>query len=116
MLAFAACVLLTCSVRAEGTVARDAILADPEAVSRGAATFARNCAICHGKDGSGGRVAPLQNRKFEADYLYTTITKGRRRGSFIMPPWENSLPEDKRRELVRYILSLSPDPGENSNE
>ena len=85
---------------------KDTILVDPESVQLGQALFAKNCVYCHGHQGSGGKAKPLQGREFDADYLFKTITKGRRRGSLVMPPWKRSLSEEQRWQLVAFILSL----------
>lgn len=76
-------------------------------IENGRKTFNQTCVYCHGHEGSGGKAKPLKNRKFEADYLFKTISKGKRRGSLVMPPWEKSLSEKQRWELVTFILSLS---------
>ena len=79
---------------------------NPAAVAQGEQLFTRNCVYCHGHQGSGGKAKSLQNREFEPEYLFKTISNGRRRGSLVMPPWKRSLSEEQRWHLVEYILSL----------
>jgi len=86
---------------------KDSILNDPDAVKRGELHFYQNCVYCHGSRGSGGKSKPLQNRDFTDDYLFKTITQGKKRGSLVMPPWGKSMSEKIRWELVTYIQSLS---------
>lgn len=81
-----------------------------DAVAAGEALFNRNCTVCHGKAGRGGRSRPLAGRSFEDEYLFNTISKGRKRGSLIMPPWEKTLSGEQRRQLVAYIQSLGASP------
>ena len=85
---------------------KNIVLSEPESAKRGEKKFSALCAYCHGNAGSGGKARKLQGRKFEADYLFTTITNGKKRGSLNMPPWRK-LPEVVRWQLVSYILSLS---------
>ena len=86
---------------------KDTILTSQESAAIGQGIFAKNCVYCHGDQGSGGKAKKLQGREFEADYLFKTITNGRRRGSLVMPPWKRSLSEEQRWQLVAFILSLS---------
>ena len=88
-------------------VDKQAILNNPQSALSGEELFAKNCVYCHGHQGSGGKAKTLQGRDFRADYLFKTITKGRRRGSLVMPPWKRSLSEEQRWQLVAFILSLS---------
>lgn len=85
---------------------RESVLSDPESVNKGEARFSALCAYCHGHGGVGGKARKLQGRQLEIDYIFNTITNGKKRGSLNMPPWRG-LPERERWELVAYILSLS---------
>ena len=91
---------------------KDTILTDPESVQLGQEIFTKNCVYCHGHQGSGGKAKSLQGREFKADYLFKTITNGRRRGSMVMPPWKRSLSDEQRWQLVAFILSLRETPKE----
>jgi mono/diheme cytochrome c family protein len=75
-------------------------------VARGEKRFNQSCVYCHGNRGSGGKAKKLQGRNFDPDYLFKTITKGKRRGALVMPPWEKTFSEQERWELVTFILSL----------
>ncbi|MEB3330657.1 MAG: c-type cytochrome [Candidatus Sericytochromatia bacterium] len=85
-----------------------AALADPGAAQRGQATYAAQCAACHGADG-GGAIGPSLA---DGTWLYGgkpaaiahTITKGTQRG---MPAFETSLSPTQIGELVAHIRSLA---------
>ena len=76
-------------------------------VENGGKVFNQTCVYCHGYKGSGGKARKLQGRNFDADYLFKTITQGKKRGSLVMPPWKRTFSPEQRWELVTYILSLS---------
>lgn len=86
-------------------------------VQRGQQIFAQNCATCHGPGGKGdGPAAVALNPKPQdltdnqwkyggtPDQIYKTITNGS--PGTAMVSW-SSLPEQDRRALVAYVLSLS---------
>ncbi|WP_020680973.1 c-type cytochrome [Marinobacterium rhizophilum] len=75
-------------------------------VAQGETRFNQSCVYCHGNRGSGGKAKKLQGRNFDPDYLFKTITKGKRRGALVMPPWEKTFSDQQRWELVTFILSL----------
>jgi mono/diheme cytochrome c family protein len=77
-----------------------------QSVALGEKRFNQSCVYCHGNRGSGGKAKKLQGRKFDPDYLFKTITKGKRRGSLVMPPWGKTFSDQERWELVTFILSL----------
>lgn len=89
---------------------KEQVLSDPAAAKAVEATFYQNCAYCHGSEGSGGKARKLQCRDWDPDYLFNTISKGKKRGSLVMPPWENTFDEKERWQLVAYILSLKDIP------
>ena len=76
-------------------------------VANGEKRFNQTCVYCHGHQGSGGKARKLQGRDFDSDYLFKTITKGKKRGSLVMPPWKRTFSPEQRWELVTYIMSLS---------
>ncbi|MFW1677066.1 c-type cytochrome [Pontibacter sp. JAM-7] len=78
-----------------------------ESVANGEKRFNQSCVYCHGNRGSGGKAKKLQGRDFEPEYLFKTISNGKRRGALVMPPWKRSFSPEQRWELVTYILSLS---------
>jgi mono/diheme cytochrome c family protein len=86
------------------------VLGSPESVASGETTFYQNCVYCHGSKGSGGKARQLQCRDLSPDYLFTTISNGKKRGSLIMPPWKNAMDEETRWRLVAYIRSLKDLP------
>lgn len=80
---------------------------EAQAIEAGKATFAHVCASCHGAGGAGmGNVPPLANGPAQAapdGALFWYITKGDLDNG--MPSWQ-SLPENKRWQVVSYIKSL----------
>lgn len=87
------------------------VLADPAALKTGTERFAQTCAYCHGNAGSGGKAKTLQCRKrLTPDYVFEVITKGKKRGSLIMPPWEDTFNDKERWELTAYIMSFQKLP------
>ena len=85
--------------------------AGPEAVEAGRIQFAQTCSYCHGFEGSGGKAGMLKGRTdLTADYLYETISNGKRSGSQAMPAWKYSLDDPTIRDLVAYVLSLQAKP------
>jgi mono/diheme cytochrome c family protein len=83
-------------------------LKDKARIAQGAEVFAATCTYCHGDEGSGGRAGPLKGRAdLDADYVFNTITHGKRVGAFNMPPWGGSIDVPTRWALTAYILSLS---------
>lgn len=85
---------------------KETVLADPDSITAGKKKFSALCAYCHGSEGSGGKARKLQGSDLELEYVFETITNGKKRGSFNMPPWRN-LPEETRWQLTAYIMSLS---------
>ncbi len=92
-------------IEADGNSLKEIVLSNSESAQFGEKKFSALCSYCHGNAGSGGKARKLQGRDLEADYVFTTITNGKKRGSLNMPPWRN-LPEIVRWQLVAYILSL----------
>ena len=86
---------------------RDRVLATKGAVEQGELIFTSTCALCHGHAGSGGQGRPLAKRSFDPDRWFTTISKGRTRGSNRMPAYDNSLSEEQRWQVITYLQSLS---------
>lgn len=89
----------------KGEQLKEAVLSNPESVKLGEKRFNALCAYCHGSAGSGGKARKLQGRELKVDYVFNTITNGKKRGSLNMPPWRN-LSEEVRWQLTAYILSL----------
>ncbi len=85
-----------------------------DAVTAGAATFAENCAACHGEDGTGGVEfgAPNLTDAFwiyggDRQSIFTTVFDGRQGH---MPYWEDRLTALSRKILTLYVLDLGSDP------
>lgn len=82
-------------------------LADPQRIAAGKTRFNALCtAFCHGNEGSGGRVPAFKgNADLKADEVFKVTTEGRRSND-VMPAY-GSMSEEKRWELVAYIMHLS---------
>jgi mono/diheme cytochrome c family protein len=86
--------------------------------TRGARTYGRYCAVCHGPDGDGnGRAAALQNprpanlRATNKDDAYLGLIV-RRGGAALgrspgMPSWATELSNDQVDDLVAFIRSIN---------
>jgi mono/diheme cytochrome c family protein len=85
-------------------------LDDPERIEKGRLRFGALCAAyCHGFEGSGGKTPAFRGRQdLTAEGVFKTITEGRT-GSDVMPAW-GSFSEEKRWELVAYIMYLTRQP------
>jgi mono/diheme cytochrome c family protein len=82
-------------------------MTDPAAIAAGQIRFNRNCGYCHGNACAGGKGAPLQGRDdLTADYLFKTITEGKKQGSLQMLAWRDAFTDKEVQELSAYILSL----------
>ncbi|WP_374306311.1 cytochrome c [Methylocella sp.] len=80
-------------------------------MEEGRVQFAQTCVYCHGNAGSGGKTGPIAGRDdLTQDYLFTTISNGKRSGSLVMPTWKDSLDEPTIWKLVAYVLSLQAKP------
>lgn len=100
---------VSASSASEAISIKEYVLNSSESVEKGEKTFNTSCALCHGHGGAGGQGRPLNNRSFEAERWFNTISKGRTRGSKRMPPFESSLTENQRWELIAYLKTLNDD-------
>ena len=90
-------------------------LSEPAIINEGRLAFAATCVYCHGNAGSGGKAGPISGRTdLTQDYVFTTISNGKRAGSLVMPTWKDSLDEPTIWKLVAYILSLQAKPEPNA--
>lgn len=82
-------------------------LDDLQRIENGRRRFGSYCAAyCHGFEGSGGKTPAFRGRQdFTPEMVFRTITEGRA-GSDVMPSWIG-FSEEKRWELVAYIMSLA---------
>ncbi|NPA90461.1 MAG: c-type cytochrome [Chloroflexi bacterium] len=75
----------------------------------GAMAFAQNCVVCHGEDGKGvipdtpDFTAPDLFRERAPAELFLSVSKGKG----TMPPWESSLDEQTRWNVVFYALDFA---------
>ena len=81
----------------------------PAAVeSRAQTLFRRNCASCHGPEGTGGQVGTLTVPSLRErpaverteEQLFEQISRGSSRG---MPPFSYTLTDDEMRALARFV-------------
>lgn len=86
-------------------------LEDAARIEAGRLRFGANCAAyCHGFEGSGGKTPAFRGRKdLKAEDVFKVITEGRK-GADVMPAWGNGFSEEKRWELVAYIMHLARQP------
>ena len=83
----------------------------PETMEASELMFNQNCAYCHGNKGGGGKSRKMQCLRFlNNEYVYKTITNGKRSGSLIMPSWSRSFDKTKRLMLTAYVMSLKTLP------
>jgi cytochrome c oxidase cbb3-type subunit 3 len=91
-----------------------AVAADPQAKAMGERLFLSYCAQCHGSDARGSRGFP---NLADGDWLYggepetvrESITNGR---MGVMPPLGPGLGEEKVKNVVAYVRSLSGLPAD----
>jgi len=94
-----------------------AVAADPQAKAMGERLFLSYCAPCHGSDARGSRGFP---NLADGDWLYggepetvrESITNGR---MGVMPPLGPGLGEEKVKNVVAYVRSLSGLPADGLN-
>jgi mono/diheme cytochrome c family protein len=81
-------------------------LKDPKMIAAGRALFLeKQCAHCHGEDGSGG--INLARRTLDAKGVFTSIADGRQRNGIRMPEWRDVLSDQQIWETTAYVLSIS---------
>lgn len=80
-------------------------LMDESRIEAGKVSFNAYCNMfCHGNEGSGGKTPAFKGRK---DFMPETLFKKIAEGTVpTMPPYGRNLPEEKRWELIAYILFL----------
>jgi mono/diheme cytochrome c family protein len=83
----------------------------PETMETSELMFNQNCAYCHGNQGGGGKSRKMQCLRFlNNEYVYKTISNGKRSGSLIMPSWSKSFDKTKRLMLTAYVMTLKTLP------
>jgi cytochrome c oxidase cbb3-type subunit 3 len=85
--------------------------ADAELASAGQARFQMFCIACHGVDGTGNQALGSPNLTDDvwlyggsAEDIEVALRRGR---NGVMPAFEQSLSEDRRKLLAAYVQSLS---------
>lgn len=83
-------------------------LTDEARITAGKNRFGSFCAAyCHGHEGSGGKTPPFKGRAdVNAEKVFKAITDGSKGVADVMPMFA-AMPDEKRWELVAYILYLS---------
>jgi mono/diheme cytochrome c family protein len=83
----------------------------PEKMQAAKSMFDQNCTYCHGNKGSGGKSRKMQCLTLLKDeYVFKTITDGRKAGANIMPSWKKSFDKKQRLTLTAYVMSLTTLP------
>jgi mono/diheme cytochrome c family protein len=85
-------------------------LSDPAVIAAGQKLFAeRQCAVCHGNDGTGGvRLAGLGD--LDPGDVFATIADGRVEGNLRMPAWRGVLSDKEIWQATAYVLALARSP------
>lgn len=84
---------------------------DNQSIANGDQIYSRDCAVCHGADGTGEVLgaADFTDLRFVAENsprdFYLTITQGE--GS--MPAWQGRLSQEERWDVVDYLYTFSYD-------
>ncbi len=90
----------------EATIVR--MMNDETMLAVAQSTFVGNCAVCHGKDGSGINGVNLTDNSYKnvkkLEDVLTTITKGANLGA--MPGWEQRLSQNERIIVAAYVAKL----------
>jgi putative heme-binding domain-containing protein len=81
-------------------------LTDPAFIAKGAAQFAKTCAVgyCHGSEGLPARGPGLRGRRWDTQKLYSQVHDGI--PNTTMPAWKSILPETEIWQVVAYVISL----------
>ena len=93
--------------------------ADADALTRGAALYTQNCAVCHGEAGLGESEVGQQlnppaaaiahsSQMLGDDFLFWRVSEGGASEPFNsgMPAWKEVLSEDQRWDVINYVRSL----------
>ena len=90
-------------------VAARRVLRAEENIERGRELFSRNCAVCHGAFAEGGAGPDLTNPAWQASITDAELDRVMRQGKSgtAMPGFAETLTEQDRTEVIRYLRSLS---------
>lgn len=86
---------------------------DPATLSAGKEVFTARCAPCHGANGE-GKIGPnLTDAEWlyggEAKDILESVRNGRPKG---MPAWKNDLKKEEVQNVTAFVISLSPEAGQ----
>ena len=85
-----------------GTLAGANVLADEQAVQRGARLYANNCSTCHGDDLQNNSTIAFDLRRLKSDEhsrFVNSVTNGKN----AMPSWDGALAPAQIEDLWNYI-------------
>ncbi len=86
-------------------------------LNAGKASYAKNCAACHGANGQGNAIGPNLTDEYwlfggSFKDVYTTVYKG----NGGMPAFHSSMPEKELNQVVSFVFSLQGTNPENARE
>lgn len=102
----------------EAAAVPNPIAVSDASIAAGQATYAQNCAACHGAEGKGDGAAAAGLNPKPADFhaahvqelsdgaIFYIITHGRE--GTAMVAWEDILSEEQRWELVNFLRTFNP--------
>jgi len=79
---------------------------DPKAIEQGKGLFAKNCAVCHGKQAEGRGHFPSLKAGHVTHHPPQKLMKQIAEGGGGMPPFKNKLTRQERQATLMYIHSL----------
>ena len=84
-------------------------LKDPQVIAAGHALFlAKQCAHCHGADGTGG--INLARRELDPQGVFQSIAEGREKSGLRMPAWRDVMTDEEIWQVTAYVMSISQQP------
>ncbi len=97
--------------------ALESLTSDEATLAAGQQVYSVRCTPCHGAD-AGGKIGPsLKDEEWlyggDAKSVLTSIREGRPKG---MPPWKMELNKEEIQQVTAFVLSLSPNPEETTEE
>lgn len=101
--AVAIALLVPSTLRAQSATVN---LSDPAFIAKGAAQYAKTCAVgyCHGSEGLPARGPALRGRRWDTQKLFSQVQDGI--PNTTMPAWKNILTESEIWQVVAYVISL----------
>ena len=84
-------------------------LKEPQVIAVGHALFlAKQCAHCHGADGTGG--INLTRRALDPKGVFQAIADGREKSGLRMPAWRGVMTDEEIWQVTAYVMSISQQP------